>query len=152
MSRGFCSELLMLENVGIPLLGGMLIGAAATLLLLFYGKIFGVSGIVGGLIKNEAKDYDWRIAIVLGFLVGGAILYVSMPGVFTNTAIRPTIMTIIAGLLVGYGTSLGNGCTSGHGICGLSRFSPRSLVAVLVFMGAGVISVAIQRFVFGVTI
>jgi uncharacterized membrane protein YedE/YeeE len=142
----------MLENIGMPLLGGMLIGVAATLLLLFYGKIFGVSGIVGGLFKNETKDYDWRIAIVLGFLAGGAILYWSMPGVFTNTAIRPTIMTVIAGLLVGYGTSLGSGCTSGHGICGLSRFSPRSLVAVLVFMGAGVISVAIQRFVFGVSI
>ena len=142
----------VLENFAVPLLGGALIGAAATLLLLFYGKIFGVSGIVGGLIKNETKDYGWRIAIILGFLAGGVILYGTIPGVFTNTAVRPTVMTVIAGLLVGYGTSLGSGCTSGHGICGLSRFSVRSLIAVLAFMGAGVISVAVQKFVFGVQI
>ncbi len=142
----------MLENFAVPLLGGALIGAAATLLLLFYGKIFGVSGIIGGLIKSESRDYGWRVAIISGFLTGGFILYATIPGVLTNTAVRPTIMTVIAGLLVGYGTSLGSGCTSGHGICGLSRFSLRSLIAVLAFMGAGVISVAVQRFVFGVQI
>ncbi len=142
----------MLENFAVPLLGGALIGASATLLLLFYGQIFGASGIVGGLFKNEANDYDWRIAIILGLLAGGVILYGAIPGVFTNTAVRPTFMTVLAGLLVGYGTSLGSGCTSGHGICGLSRFSTRALIAVLAFMGAGVISVAVQRFVFGVQI
>lgn len=142
----------MLENFAVPLLGGALIGAAATLLLLFYGKVFGVSGIVSGLFKSEFQDYGWRVAVILGFLTGGLILYATIPGVLINTAVRPIFMTIIGGLLVGYGTSLGSGCTSGHGICGLSRFSIRSLIAVLVFMGTGVISVAVQRFVFGVQI
>jgi uncharacterized protein len=142
-------EVRLTDSFYLPLLGGMLIGLASTLLLLFYGRIFGISGIVAGLLGTRTKDYDWRIAIVLGFLAGGLILLFVKPDALENTVIRTPTATIIAGLLVGYGTRLGNGCTSGHGVCGISRFSKRSIVATLSFILAGVGTVAFVNLIFG---
>lgn len=139
----------MVDSLLAPLIGGMLIGTATTLLMLFYGKIFGVSGIIGGLFGTADKDYDWRIAIILGFLTGGLFLSVFLPHNLTNTVVRSPVATIVAGLLVGFGTRLGSGCTSGHGICGISRFSMRSMIAVMTFMVAGALTVAVIRMVFG---
>jgi uncharacterized membrane protein YedE/YeeE len=111
------------------LLGGMLIGLSASALLLFNGKIAGVSGIVGGLFSPIRNDTLWRAVFVAGLLTGGVLLQLFSPQAFTIGISRSTGALIVAGLLVGYGTRLGNGCTSGHGVCGVSRFSPRSLLA-----------------------
>ncbi|MGN2615026.1 YeeE/YedE family protein [Aliivibrio fischeri] len=118
----------------LSLFGGMLLGVSATLLLLLNGKIAGISGVLTGLMTPKKKDYAWRWLFVLGMISGGAA------GVYFFGAHVPTEYTtntpllIIAGLLVGIGTRLGNGCTSGHGICGIGRLSVRSIVATCVFM------------------
>jgi uncharacterized membrane protein YedE/YeeE len=130
-------------------IGGALIGLAAVLLMLFNGRIAGVSGITGGLINPRTEDRGWRLAFVGGLvaaplaaaLVGHAMPMPQMPA---NYAV-----IVIAGLLVGFGTRLGNGCTSGHGICGIARLSPRSMVATAVFMIAAIVVVALTRHVFG---
>lgn len=124
--------------------GGLLIGIATAIFLLFNGRIAGISGIVGGLFKLTPGDVAWRTAFVLGLLIAPLIysLVVPLPLVQIDADI---ISLIVAGLLVGIGTRYGSGCTSGHGICGLSRFSPRSLVATASFMMAGFITVYIVR-------
>ena len=126
------------------LAGGILIGVAAAMLLLLNGRIAGVSGIVGGLLAPQRGDLAWRVAFVLGLLIA--------PAAFTlfGKAPLPRIdagwgALIVAGLLVGVGTSYASGCTSGHGVCGLSRLSPRSLVATLAFMAAGMLTVFLAR-------
>jgi len=126
------------------LLGGVLIGAAAALLLLLNGRIAGISGILGGLLRPVAGDAGWRIAFLAGLLLAPAIyrLVASLP-VPTIEAGYPLL--IAAGLLVGVGTRYGGGCTSGHGVCGLSRLSPRSAVATAAFMGAGFATVFFLR-------
>jgi len=126
------------------LAGGMLIGIAAAIFVLFNGRVAGISGILGGLLRLPAGDSGWRIAFVLG-LVGAPLIYMLA---FSTPA--PQIEAgygslIIAGLLVGIGTRYGSGCTSGHGVCGLSRFSPRSAAATLAFMGAGFATVYVLR-------
>ena len=126
------------------LAGGILIGVAAALLVLLNGRIAGVSGIVGGLLPPRRGDIDWRVAFVLGLLVAPAVF------VAFGKAPWPRIdagwgTLLVAGLLVGIGTSYASGCTSGHGVCGLSRLSPRSLVATLAFMAAGVLTVFFTR-------
>ncbi|MEO7056893.1 MAG: YeeE/YedE family protein [Caldimonas sp.] len=126
------------------LAGGVLIGCAAATLVLFNGRIAGISGILGGLLRPAQRDVGWRAAFVLG-LVAAPALYALAAAVP-----RPVIdagwgALVLAGLLVGIGTRYGSGCTSGHGVCGLSRLSPRSLVATLVFMGAGVVTVFVVR-------
>ena len=125
------------------LLGGALIGLAAGLLVLLAGKIAGIAGIVGGIV-NGAKDSSWRILFVLGLLISPWIwqLFAPLPSLEMVTSIPGLIL---AGLLVGIGTRYANGCTSGHGICGLSRFSLRSLIAVVAFMGTGFITVFIIK-------
>jgi len=128
------------------LAGGMLIGAAAAMLLLLNGRIAGVSGIVGGLLAPKRSDMGWRAAFVLGLLAAPALWRLA------GGAVEMRIDTgfgavAAAGLLVGVGTSYGSGCTSGHGVCGLSRLSPRSLVATLAFMAAGFATVYITRHV-----
>lgn len=126
------------------LTGGLLIGASAALFILFYGRVLGISGIVGGLLKPQAGDIGWRLAFVLGiFAAPWAWLLVADPVSVTIEADTTTL--IIAGLLVGLGTRLGSGCTSGHGVCGLSRLSPRSLVATLAFMATGFLTVYLVR-------
>ena len=128
-------------------IGGALIGLAAALLILSTGRIAGISGIVGGLIGWNVPDRDWRIAFIVGLilaplsgsLLGYAVAEPQMPASWA--------VIVIAGLLVGFGTRLGGGCTSGHGVCGVARLSPRSLTATAVFMAVAIIVVAITRHV-----
>ena len=124
------------------LAGGMLIGLAAAMLVLLSGRIAGISGIVGGLIAARRGDIAWRFAFIGGLLVAPlAIIFYPM-----NPRIDAGLGTLaLAGLLVGLGTRYGSGCTSGHGVCGLSRLSPRSLVATAAFMGAGIVTVFVTR-------
>ena len=126
------------------LAGGVLLGLASALFVLLNGRILGISGIVGGLLRPRAGDMGWRLAFLLGMLVAPG-LYRLVVGP-TQPRIDATWgMVVIAGLLVGVGTRYGSGCTSGHGVCGLSRMSPRSLVATLAFMGAGFVTVFLIR-------
>ena len=124
------------------LAGGMLIGAAAAVLVLLSGRIAGISGIVGGLLALRRGDIAWRLAFIGGLLVAPvALFFHSM-----NPRIDAGLGTLaLAGLLVGLGTRYGSGCTSGHGVCGLSRLSPRSLVATFAFMAAGIATVLVTR-------
>ena len=121
------------------LIGGAMIGLAASLLLLADGRIAGISGIVGGLLNRGAGDTAWRVLFVAGLLVGGLILRVVDPALLRVDLDRSAGALVASGLLVGFGTALGNGCTSGHGVCGLSRGSSRSLVATLTFMATGIL-------------
>ena len=126
------------------LAGGMLIGLAAALLILFNGRIAGISGILGGLLRPRQGDLGWRIAFLAG-LVGTPLLYQlwqALPAVQVDAG---TPALIVAGLLVGLGVRYGAGCTSGHGVCGLSRLSPRSLAATIAFMAAGFVTVYLLR-------
>ena len=124
------------------LAGGMLIGVAAAMLVLLSGRIAGISGIVGGLIAARRGDLAWRFAFIGGLLVAplAMIFYPMSPRIDAGLG-----TLALAGLLVGLGTRYGSGCTSGHGVCGLSRLSPRSLVATAAFMGAGIVTVFITR-------
>ena len=134
------------------LTGGTLIGFAALLLLLFNGRIAGISGIFGGVLAPAKGEFGWRAAFVGGLLVGGAVMLLLMPEHFVIGIDRSLGAVAAAGLLVGFGTRLGNGCTSGHGVCGLARFSLRSLVATLSFMLAGGITVYVIHHVLGGTL
>jgi uncharacterized membrane protein YedE/YeeE len=126
------------------LTGGLLIGLATAVLLLFNGRIAGISGILGGLLRPVKGDIKWRIAFVLGLVL--APLAFSLLAPLPKAQIdADSSALIVAGLLVGLGTRYGSGCTSGHGVCGLSRLSPRSFVATAFFMGAGFITVFIVR-------
>jgi len=127
-------------------IGGGLIGVAASILLITQGRIAGISGITGSLFKSDVKDKDWRLAFFLGLMAGGVALAMFSPNVFVVSEQRPVWMMGVAGLLVGFGTQMGNGCTSGHGVCGITRFSVRSLVATGTFMAAGM---AISTFLTG---
>jgi len=131
------------------LCGGVLIGLSASLLLLSDGKIAGISGIMGGLLHPVKKDTAWRVLFIFGLFTGGLLFQFLSPEVFTIGITRSTSMLILAGLLVGFGTRLGNGCTSGHGVCGLSRFSPRSLVSTVTFIVTGAITVYIINHLLG---
>lgn len=131
------------------LLGGALIGSASVLLLLADGKIAGISGILGGLLRAPTKLEDWRCGFLGGLLMGGFAMQGLGWPVFVPLPGRSTASLIVAGLLVGFGTQLGSGCTSGHGVCGLGRLSPRSLTATLVFMAAGAAVVFFIRRVLG---
>jgi uncharacterized membrane protein YedE/YeeE len=130
------------------LAGGLLIGLAVALFALRERRILGVSGILGGVLAGRAGDFGWRLAFLAGLIaapvVGALLLPLTPPTVDAGWAI-----VVIAGLLVGFGTRLGSGCTSGHGVCGLSRLSPRSLVATLVFMSGGMLTVFVARHVLG---
>jgi uncharacterized membrane protein YedE/YeeE len=131
------------------LIGGAFIGTAASLILLTHGKVAGVSGIYGGVFRRGTSDRGFQLAFVAGLLFSGAILGAFFPGVFA-TAWSPALpLALIAGLLVGFGTQLGNGCTSGHGVCGISRLSVRSLIATAMFMATGVATVFVVRHVVG---
>src|SRR5690606_6376209 len=130
--------------------GGILIGIAAALFVLLNGRILGISGILGGLLPPKSGDSGWRITFLLGMFAAPFVYALLAPAGFITA---PTInagwgLLVLAGLLVGIGTRYGAGCTSGHGMCGLSRLSPRSLVATLSFMGAGFAVVFLVRHVF----
>jgi uncharacterized membrane protein YedE/YeeE len=126
------------------LAGGALIGVAAGMFVLLNGRIAGISGVLGGLLRPARRDIAWRVAFVLG-LVGAPLLYALATTLPTVRVAAGPGALIVAGLLVGLGTRYGAGCTSGHGVCGLSRLSPRSLVATLAFMGAGFVTVFVLR-------
>ncbi len=128
------------------LAGGILLGLASATFILVNGRILGISGIVGGLLRPKAGDTGWRISFVLGMLAA-PLLYWLVAGPVPATIDADWGTVVLAGLLVGVGTRLGSGCTSGHGICGLSRLSPRSLAATLAFMGAGFAMVFFMRHV-----
>lgn len=133
----------------LPLLGGGLIGIAVSLMLLLNGRVTGVSGIVGGTLKRSRGDYSWRVAFILGLIFGGYLLTWYNPMAFNDELDRSLPVLVIAGLLVGYGTLLGSGCTSGHAICGMSRLSPRSIVSTVVFISAGILMATLFRILIG---
>jgi uncharacterized membrane protein YedE/YeeE len=124
--------------------GGLLIGLAAALLLLASGRIAGISGILGGLVPPRAGESAWRLAFVAGLLVAPAVLFLAGVRGEARLGAGPGVIAL-AGLLVGLGTSYASGCTSGHGVCGIARLSPRSLIATALFMGAGLATVFVVR-------
>ena len=126
------------------LAGGALIGLAAAMLVLFNGRVAGISGILGGLLVPRRGEIAWRFAFVAGLLLAplAMLLFGGTPAPRIDAGFG---LLVVAGLLVGVGTSYGSGCTSGHGVCGISRLSPRSLVATAAFMGAGIVTVFIAR-------
>lgn len=126
------------------LAGGALIGAAAVLFVRLAGRIAGVSGIVGGLLRPHRHDAAWRIAFIAGLLLGPLLYALVKPGFAVRIDASLPVL-IAAGVLVGFGSRLGSGCTSGHGVCGLARRSARSLVATAVFMAAGFATVLVTR-------
>ncbi len=132
------------------LLGGLLIGLATAGLLLLDGKIAGISGILGRSLLPAPGDLGWRLAFLLGLPIGSWLMARAIPESTAFAITGNTVLLVAGGLLVGYGTQLGNGCTSGHGVCGLARRSQRSLVATMTFMISGGITVFVMRHVLGV--
>jgi uncharacterized membrane protein YedE/YeeE len=130
------------------LIGGMLIGLASILLLLLSGRVAGISGILGGLLPPTAGDTTWRLAFLLGLVLAG-LGYAWLGGVSGITIDADLPKLAVAGLLVGVGTRLGSGCTSGHGICGVGRLSPRGLVATAIFVAVGIATVFVTRHLMG---
>ncbi len=130
---------------GAAAAGGALIGAAASLLLLGQGRVAGVSSVVAGLLRPPSDETPWRASFVAGMLAMGALGAWAWPAALASTVERSPLAGIIAGVLVGFGTRLGSGCTSGHGVCGLSRASPRAGVATLTFLATGALSATLAR-------
>jgi len=128
------------------LAGGLLVGLAAALFILLHGRVLGISGILGGLVRPRRGDAGWRIAFLAGLLLAPTLWALFAPPVVPRIE-AGWPMLVVAGLLVGWGTRQGSGCTSGHGVCGLSRLSPRSLAATLAFMAAGFATVFLLRHV-----
>ncbi|WP_409477273.1 YeeE/YedE family protein [Pseudobdellovibrio sp. HCB154] len=127
------------------LLGGVLIGTSVSLMLFWNGRVTGISGIINGALSPVKGDTLWRVLFIAGLFLGGLVMGQLNPNTFANTLTSDAWTTIAAGLLVGFGTIMGSGCTSGHGVCGISRMSPRSLVATAVFMASGIAAVYIFR-------
>ena len=125
--------------------GGALIGLAAVLLFWLNGRIAGISGILHGLFTRQTAERNWRLLFVAGLVLGGFIVQLATGEPLINRVHYPLPLIIAAGLLVGLGTRLGSGCTSGHGVCGISRLSLRSLLATLTFMGFGIATTTIVR-------
>ena len=135
----------------IALAGGVLIGLAATLLLWLNGRVAGVSGILNGVIFPQRSDSAWRAAFLVGLIVAGGLYMALVPGAaLPRTDFSPAGL-IVAGVLVGFGTRMGNGCTSGHGVCGLGRLSLRSFVAVLTFMATAIVTTFVLRHLWNAT-
>ena len=130
------------------LAGGVLVGASASMLLLLNGRVAGVSGIVAGLVRPRPGEVSWRALFVAGLLVGGLVLFAIRPSSFGASPVSLPL-AIVAGLFVGFGTRLGSGCTSGHGVCGLSRFSVRSLAATVTFIATGAMATFVVQHVMG---
>lgn len=131
------------------LCGGILIGVSASAMLLLQGKIVGISGIFAGILKPAKDDTLWKLWFVAGLIAGGILLRIFLPGAYDFGEVRSYPVLVVAGLLVGFGTRLGNGCTSGHGVCGMSRLSPRSIVATATFIATGAIVVYFVNHVLG---
>lgn len=131
------------------LIGGALIGLGAALFLLAHGRVAGISGLFGAVLRREPEALEARLSFIGGLLLGGVLLRFAYPEAFAASWRPPLAIALAAGMLVGVGTQLGNGCTSGHGICGLSRLSVRSAVATGTFMAAGFGMVLVVRHLFG---
>jgi len=131
------------------LIGGALIGLSATLLLLFNGRLAGVSGILSGIFVQPAGDRLWRLMFVVGMVASGFLYQFFGPGGYENYTDVSLPVLLVGAFLVGFGTRMGGGCTSGHGVCGIGRISPRSITATFVFMGAGLVTVYVMRHVLG---
>lgn len=125
--------------------GGVLIGLSEALLLAGLGKTVGISGILGGLTRAKPSDRAWRTGFIVGLVASGALVAALVPAWLVNTVDNGPVMLVAGGLLVGFGARLGSGCTSGHGVCGLSRFSLRSLVATGAFMGVAGLTVYVVQ-------
>jgi uncharacterized membrane protein YedE/YeeE len=132
-----------------PIIGGALIGLAASGMLWANGRVLGVSGILGGLFKPSSKDLPWRALFIMGLVLGSLIIPEIGFTIMEYQFDRSLIAAGVGGLLVGFGTTMGNGCTSGHGVCGISRMSPRSIAATAVFMVLGFVSVGLINALFG---
>ena len=130
-------------------IGGVLIGLAVAALFLFNGRILGISNIASELVNIRSRESRlWRLVFILGLVAGGLALLAWRQEAIGASPASP-FMLVLAGLLVGYGSSLGRGCTSGHGICGISRLSPRSIIATLTFMASGIVTVYIVNHIIG---
>ncbi|AGH94489.1 YeeE/YedE family protein [Pseudobdellovibrio exovorus] len=127
------------------LLGGVLIGISVSLMLYWNGRVTGISGIINGVLSPLKGDSQWRVLFIAGLVLGGLVMRQMNSDFFENTLQTPMWTVGVAGLLVGFGTIMGSGCTSGHGVCGISRLSPRSLIATVVFMVAGTLAVVLFR-------
>jgi uncharacterized membrane protein YedE/YeeE len=138
----------MLANYTIPLLGGFLIGGSAVMMLLFLGRIAGISGILWAAVTGQA-DNSWRWLFILGLFAGPLLYHQLLQAPYPAGNVAPWWQAIVGGLLVGVGVKMGSGCTSGHGVCGLGRLSPRSLIATIVFMSAGIVTVYFSRHLLG---
>lgn len=132
-----------------PTIGGALIGLASAGMLLLTGRIAGISGITNGILHAKPGDTGWRVAFVMGLILGGIALRVAYPAVFPVHYTIPAPLLGVAGVLVGFGTRLGGGCTSGHGVCGIPRMSPRSILATVTFMFFGMVAVGVVRLAAG---
>ena len=132
-------------EVLMPLTGGILIGISASMMLLFSGRIAGVSGIFGGMLFQQGKERAWRLSFITGLIGGGILLYAINAEFFENSSGRGLLAVNIAGFLVGIGTRIGGGCTSGHGVCGIGRLSVRSIVATVTFVFAGMLAVVLVK-------
>jgi uncharacterized protein len=134
---------------GTALLGGILIGLSASALLLFDGRIAGISGIFAGAIRPAKGETAWRLCFLAGLLAGGGLLRIFLPGAFEFGHLRPSVVFALGGLLVGFGTRMAGGCTSGHGVCGMARLSMRSVVATATFIAMGALTVYVTRHLLG---
>ncbi|NRF25204.1 YeeE/YedE family protein [Vibrio coralliilyticus] len=128
----------------LSLIGGVLLGLSATMLLMINGKVAGISGILNGVLSPKRNDLFWRLLFLIGMVAGGALGVIVIGVEIPSTESIPTFTLIMTGLLVGFGTRLGNGCTSGHGICGVGRLSFRSIVATAIFMVVAALTVYIR--------
>lgn len=138
------------EFTPVPaLVGGALIGLSASMVLLTHGKVAGISGLLGGALRPGTSDRGFRVAFLLGLAIAGLAMRLVQPAMFASAWMPSLPMALVAGLIVGFGTQLGNGCTSGHGVCGISRLSTRSFVATLAFMATGFATVFVVRHVLG---
>ena len=134
------------------MLGGALIGLSVTLLLLFNGRMAGVSGIMNGLFQAPKDERIWRSTFLLGLIIGAIIFQAVLPDFFTPRQGYPIWLVAVGGFFVGVGTRLGNGCTSGHGICGIASFSVRSISATVTFMLSGMVTVFVLKYLLGVVL
>jgi uncharacterized protein len=130
------------------LAGGALIGLASALFVLFNGRIAGITGILGGLVRPKMRDISWRLAFIIGLIVSPTIwqIFAPLPAIQIDAS---NALLAVAGLIVGISTRYGSGCTSGHGVCGISRLSPRSIIATLAFMTTGFLTVYVVRHILG---
>ena len=131
------------------LIGGLMIGSAASLLLWLKGRIAGVSGIAWNLIARPREDSGWRLAFLIGLVLGALVYRLASSDTLVLSIEASWPVLILGGVLVGFGTQLGGGCTSGHGVCGIARLSPRSVFATLVFLASGIATVFVVRHLLG---